>query len=122
MNCDCASKIAMLAKLVGEDADPSVLALYLNIAKSKILERLYPIADKDRDQYELPAFYDMMQIQIAQYYYNNAGTYGLMSHTEQGVTDTFASADIPPEFTKYILPYASIPSKIGGKLNADGEV
>ena len=122
MNCDCASKRAMLAKLVGEDADPSVLALYLNIAKSKILERLYPIADKDRDQYELPAFYDMMQIQIAQYYYNNAGTYGLMSHTEQGVTDTFASADIPPEFTKYILPFASIPSKIGGKLNADGAI
>lgn len=120
-NCE-ASKITMLAKLVDDSADPSVLALYLKIARSKILERLYPIADKDRDSYELPSFYDMLQIQIAQYYYNNAGTYGLMSHTEQGVTDTFASADIPREFTKYILPYASIPSKIGGKLNADGEI
>lgn len=120
---DCGShKLEMLRKLVDENADPSVLALYLDIAKSKILERLYPIGDKDRDSYELPSFYDMLQIQIAQYYYNNAGTYGLMSHTEQGVTDTFASADIPPEFTKYILPYCSIPSKIGGKKNADGEV
>ena len=60
-------------KLVDENADPSVLALYLNIARSKILERLYPIGDKERDEYELPSFYDMLQIQIAQYYYNNAG-------------------------------------------------
>ena len=121
MDCDN-QKIMMLRKLVDESADPSVLALYLKIARSKILERLYPIGDKDRDSYTLPSFYDMLQVQIAQYYYNNAGTYGLMSHTEQGVTDTFASADIPQEFTKYILPYCSIPSKIGGKKNADGEV
>ena len=119
MDCD---KITMLKQLVGEDADSDVLALYLKIAKSKILERLYPIGDADRNSYELPTFYDMLQIQIAQYYYNNAGTYGLMSHTEQGVTDTFASADIPHEFTKYILPYCSIPSRIGGKNYADGEV
>lgn len=119
MDCE-SNKITMLAKLVDENADPSVLALYLKIAKSKILERLYPIADKERDSYELQSFYDMLQVQIAQYYYNNAGTYGLMSHTEQGVTDTFASADIPPEFTKDLLPFCSIPSKIGGKTNADG--
>ena len=117
-----ANQITLLQKLVGEDADPTVLALYLDIAKSKILERLYPIADKDRDEYELPTFYEMLQLQIAQYYYTNAGSYGLVSHTEQGVTDTFASADIPKDFVKYILPYASIPSKIGGKKNADGEV
>lgn len=121
MDCD-SQKLMMLRKLVDDSADSSVLALYLKIARSKILERLYPIGDKDRDTYELPSFYDMLQVQIAQYYYNNAGTYGLMSHTEQGVTDTFASADIPQEFTKYILPYCSIPSKIGGKKNADGEV
>lgn len=113
-------KIELLRSLV--DGDPTVLALYLDIAKAKILERLYPLMDKERESYPLPSFYDMTQIQIAQYYYNNAGTFGLMSHTEQGVTDTFANADIPKDFLANILPFASIPAKIGGKNNADGEI
>lgn len=113
-----AAKLEMLNKLV-EDADPTVLALYLDIARSKILERLYPLADNDRANFPLPSFYDMAQVQIAQYFYNNAGTYGLMSHTEQGVTDTFASADIPHDFVRNIIPFATIPSRIGGKGNAD---
>lgn len=114
-----AAKLEMLTKLVGE-ADPTVLALYLEIAKAKILERLYPLADTDRATFPFPSFYDVTQVQIAQYFYNNAGTYGLMSHTEQGVTDTFASAGIPQDFLANILPFATIPSRLGGKENADG--
>ncbi len=109
-----AEKLTMLVRLTN-DADPDVLALYLDIAKAKILERLYPLNDTDRDSYEFPSFYDYAQIQIAQYMYENRGTFGLTSHTEQGVHDTFASADIPPELLKNILPYVSVPSRIGGK-------
>lgn len=103
-------KVERLKSLVDEQ-DESVLVLYLDIAESKILEKLYPLAT-DRSTYMLPDFYNNKQILIAMYLCENKGVYGLTSHTEQGVTDTFSSADIPTELTSDIIPYASLPSGI----------
>lgn len=108
-----ADKLERLKKVVDEQ-DESVLVLYLDIAKSKILEKLYPLAT-DRSEYQMPDFYSVKQIMIAMYLYNCKGLYGLTSHTEQGVTDTFASADIPPELTADIVPYCTLPSSIQKK-------
>ena len=110
-------KLTMLSALVGE-TDQSVLALYLQIAKAKIMEKLYPLVDTDRDSFTFPSLYDMNQIQIAQYLYNQRGTWGMTSHTEQGVTDTYASSDVPPELLKNVLSYCSVPSRIAER-NAD---
>ncbi len=106
-----AEKLEMLRKLADENADTEVLTLLIKLAGDKIKEKLYPL-NTQRDSYTVPSLYDSLQVQIALYLYQRGGTYGLMSHTEQGVTDTFASADIPHEFWTGVVPYASVPSKI----------
>lgn len=110
------SQIEKLNILTNYEADEELLTLYLDIAKSKILERLYPLAT-DRTDYVLPSFYDNKQLQIAHFLYTSKGTWGMTSHTEQGVTDTFASADIPPELLSDVIPYAATPSSITKRGN-----
>lgn len=110
---DNADKLAMLIKLADNDADAETLALLLDIAGDKVKRRLYPFAT-DRSAYEVPVIYDTLQVQVALYLYQRNGTYGLMSHTEQGVTDTFAGADIPEKFwaDNGVIPYATLPSRV----------
>lgn len=98
-------------KMMVEEQDDSLLTLYLDIARSKILAKMYPLAT-DRENYIMPGFYSNKQIEIAAYMCNNKGLYGLTSHTEQGVTDTFASADVPPELLSDVIPYCALPSSI----------
>lgn len=105
------TQLERLNILTEGEGSEELLTLYLDIAESKILERLYPLAT-DRSEYSLPDFYLNKQLQIAHFLYTSKGTWGMTSHTEQGVTDTYASADIPPELLSDIIPYAARPSDI----------
>ena len=104
-------KLQYLRVLVGNNQSDDLLTLALSLAEHTIIGKLYPFPI-DGTGLTMPSRYDFTQIQVAQYLVENKGTYGLLSHTEQGVTDTFAAATIPPELLKDVVSFCELPSRI----------
>ena len=75
-----AEKVRTLKVLIDFEEKDEVLTVYLNIAKSAIMERLYP-CKTDLEGLEFPSKYDMLQIQIAQFLVNKQGAEGQVTHT-----------------------------------------
>lgn len=97
-------KLAMLQVMVGENNE-SLLNVYLNIAKQKILDRAYPYDDTKT---EVPNKYAILQCEIAAYLYNKRGAEGQTSHDENGIKRTYESADVPESMLKQITPYVGV--------------
>lgn len=99
-----ADKLDMLQVMVGENNE-SLLNVYLNIAKQKILDRAYPYDDTKT---EVPNKYAILQCEIAAYLYNKRGAEGQTSHDENGIKRTYESADVPESMLKQITPYVGV--------------
>lgn len=109
-----AEKLSNLQTLVGQSVSADLLTLCLDIAENAILLKLYPMAT-DRSAKTIPDVYSYQEIRIAHYLAKNKDALGLLSHTEQGVTDVFgAAASVPPDLLKDVIPFATVPSKIVG--------
>lgn len=97
-------KIVMVQAMSGE-ADGDTVSAYLDLAGSKICRLAYPF---DPTVTEIPEQYEYLQIEIAVYLLNRRGTEGTVSHSENGYSDTYASADIPDELKRQIVPAAGV--------------
>lgn len=84
----------------------SVLFLYLDIAKKKILNRVYPY---DNTKTEIPPKYEHVQLEIATYLYNKRGGEGETQHSENGILRTYESASVPESMLKDVVPFVGIP-------------
>ena len=99
-----ADKLTMLQVMVGENNE-SLLNVYLNIAKQKILDRAYPYDDTKT---EVPNKYAILQCEIAAYLYNKRGAEGQTSHDENGIKRTYENADVPESMLKQITPHIGV--------------
>jgi len=103
--------LAKLKELFGDDIDEnvtdSVLVYYLDLAKQKILERLYPF---DQSKTEIPERYQLKQVEIAHYLFLKRGAEGETVHNENGINRTYESADVPESLMKGITPYCGLPT------------
>ena len=97
-------KVQMLESMTGE-TDQGILLTYLSIAQDKVLKRLYPFDDTVM---EMPSRYDLNQVQIACYLLNKRGAEGETSHSENGVSRTYESGDVPDSLYRGIIPYAGV--------------
>ena len=96
----------MLLKAMGNESDTEeVLLTYLNIAGSKIINRAYPYGS---DETEVPARYEYLQCEIAAYLLNKRGAEGQISHSENGISRTYASADVPEAMLSAITPCVGV--------------
>jgi hypothetical protein len=105
---DCGKKAEMLRALIGDDGrkeDSDVLSVYLEMAKAKILERLYPFKDS-WDDVEVPDKYVMLQLKIATYMLNKRGAEGQIQHIENGVHRNYGDADVPESMLSDLVPFA----------------
>lgn len=95
-------------KLLVDDSNASddVLSLYLDIAKKKILNRVYPY---DNTKTEVPSKYEHVQLEIASYLYNKRGGEGETQHSENGILRTYESASVPESMLKDVVPFVGIP-------------
>lgn len=98
--------MAALRAMLGpeDDTDDEVLSVYLNIAASKILNRLYPY--KTVQNYDVPDKYVAVQLNIACYLLNKRGAEGQIQHIENGIHRNYGSSDVPEEMLKEIVPFA----------------
>ena len=103
-------KTNMVRTLVENDSDATdeVIATYLSLACSAMLERLYPF-DTDKDSTDLPVRYDALQCELAARYFLRRGGQGEINHEENGVNRQYGSVD-DSDILNRLTPFA----KVGG--------
>lgn len=92
---------------VDRDTDATVL-VFLDIAAKKIIARAYPY---DNTVTAVPPQYETLQAEIAAYLMNKRGAEGETSHTENGITRQYQSADVPSSMMNIIVPFCSVPKE-----------
>ena len=101
-------KVRLLSKMIDSDTEEEdILGLYLDLAGDKILNRMYPYTE-DYEGLEVPARYDMIQLNIATYLLNKRGAEGQLIHSENGISRTYGSADIPPAMLSVVTPFCEV--------------
>ena len=105
-----ADKLALCRAMVGTPADAEgysddILNSYLNLAGQKIINRAYPYDDTVT---EVPRRYGVLQCEIAAYLLNKRGAEGETSHSENGISRTYESADVPESMLSDVLPHCGL--------------
>ena len=102
-------KLSMLRVMVGQpnegDWSDDVLISYLNIAGRKIINRAYPYDDTIT---EVPRRYSYLQCDIAAYLLNKRGAEGETAHSENGISRSYASADVPEAMLSEVIPRCGV--------------
>ena len=98
-------KLQLLKAMVGESDTEEVLLAYLNIAGNKIINRAYPYGTEET---EVPSRYDFLQCEIAAYLLNKRGAEGQTGHSENGISRSYESADIPESMLGAITPNVGV--------------
>ena len=103
-------KLSLLRVMVGvpatdENWSDDVLNSYLKIAGEKIINRAYPY---DETVTEVPRRYGVLQCEIAQYLLNKRGAEGQTSHSENGVSRMYESADVPESLMREVIPHVEV--------------
>lgn len=99
-----ADKLKMLQTMTGEQ-DGSLLSTYLTIAGNKVLRRAYPF---DNGKTEVPACYEIKQLEIAAYLINKRGAEGETAHSENGISRSYEDGDVPPSMLRDIVPFVGV--------------
>ena len=86
--------------------EDELLTGILKIAKDAILSRRYPFGNFPEI---LDSRYNSLQIRIAVYLYNKRGAEGETSHSENGISRTYESADIPESLLREVVPLVAFP-------------
>ena len=100
-----AEKVTLLKAMVGESDTEEVLLAYLNIAGRKVINRAYPYGTEET---EVPSRYDFLQCEIAAYLLNKRGAEGQTAHSENGISRSYESADVPESLLGAITPMVGV--------------
>ena len=103
-------KLALCRVMVEKPADEegwsdAILKSYLTIAGQKILNRAYPYDDTVT---EVPRRYSYLQCEIAAFLLNKRGAEGETGHSENGISRSYESADVPESLLSNIIPYVGL--------------
>ena len=102
-------KLSMLRVMVGQpnegDWSDDVLTSYLAIAGRKIINRAYPYDDTVT---EVPRRYSYLQCDIACYLLNKRGAEGETGHSENGISRSYESADVPESMLSEVIPHCGV--------------
>lgn len=90
---------------MGFDDKDEVLLTYLRFAGRKIIAKAFPFRD---DVTEVPEKYDDLQVEIAAYLLDKRGASGQLSHSENGISRSYESADVPPSMLKSVVPCCGV--------------
>ena len=99
-------KLSLLRVMVGQpnegDWADDVLTSYLAIAGRKIINRAYPY---DYAVTEVPRRYGYLQCDMANYLLNKRGAEGQTAHSENGISRSYESADVPESMLSEVIPH-----------------
>ena len=98
-------KILLVQTLTGE-SNTDLISAYLQLAGQKICRRAFPF---DPSVTTVPPQYDHIHVEAAIYLINKRGGEGETIHTENGITRSYESADLPTTLVAEIIPQVGIP-------------
>ena len=98
-------KLTLLKAMVGSADSDDVLLAYLDIAGRKIINRAYPYGTEET---EVPSRYEFLQCEIAAYLLNKRGAEGQVGHSENGISRSYESADVPESLLGAITPMVGV--------------
>lgn len=94
-------KITALKALISPDTDTDeVLGSMVSAAEALVLNRMYPFGYSEGTQ--VPARYEQIQLQLAVELYSKRGAEGQSSHSENGISRTWAEES---PLLKRIVPH-----------------
>lgn len=99
-----AEKIKLVEAMSGE-TDVDTVSAYLSLAGDKICRRAYPF---DPAATEVPEQYQFLQVEIAVYLLNKRGAEGQTGHTENGISRSYESGDVPESMMRQVVPMAGV--------------
>jgi hypothetical protein len=99
-NEEKAIKVAELLK--PEVVETASVLPFVELAGAVILNRLYPFGELGDEN--VPPRYDHIQCMIAVDLWNKRGAEGQTSHSENGITRTWASSHVSPNLLRLIVP------------------
>lgn len=99
-------KLTMVKALIGEDesATDALIKAYLNIAKGKMLKRLYPF---DSSKTDIPEQYATDQCELAVRLFLKRGAEGEIAHNENSINRTYGSVD-EEDILSRLTPFAKV--------------
>ena len=98
-------KLTLLKAMVGSSDTDDVLLAYIDIAGGKIINRAYPY---DPEVTEVPKRYEFLQCEIAAYLLNKRGAEGQTGHSENGISRSYESADVPESLLGAVTPMVGV--------------
>lgn len=99
-------KKAIVTKITGVN-DEVLLSYFLNVAKEKILRKMYPFRDPSEDE-NVPEKYENLQCDIAIFLLNKRGAEGETYHSENGIIRQYENADVPNSMLKEVVPFVGV--------------
>lgn len=90
---------------IPENANDAELEDLLESAKAVILARRFPFGEQPA---EIESKYKDLQIRIAVEMYNKQGAEGETSHSENGISRSYASASVSEDLLREITPKAGV--------------
>ena len=106
---DDADKLSMLRSLTGTPAgEDATLSQYLSLARGTILALRNPLsANPEGEEWE--PRYDALQVEMACELWSRRGAEGEVSHSQGGVSRTWASASVSPQLSRRVIPRGKVP-------------
>ena len=99
------TKLTVLRTMIDNyDESDETLFAFLDLAKDKVLNRLYPFKT-DYTGLTVPDRYASVQLKVAAYMLQKRGAEGQIQHIENGIHRNYGSADIPDGMLQEIVPY-----------------
>ena len=102
-----AEKIELVEAMTDESNDTTVSA-FLAMAGEAICHYCDPFGTIETA--DVLAKYGSAQCKLAAYYLNKRGADGQTSHSENGVSRSYESGDIPPSIMREITPFCGVVS------------
>lgn len=100
-----AEKIEIIKGMIGASEPDDLLRTYLRVAEGKMLNRLFPYGTESQ---MLPAKYDTLHCEIVAHMLNKRGAEGQTAHSENGISRSYSSADIPDELLSQLVPHVGV--------------
>lgn len=99
-------KVRMLQMMMdGDDTDEGILEVYLELARQKILNRMYPYKT-DYTGLDVPDKYVSVQLNCANYWLAKRGAEGQIQHIENGIHRNYGDSDIPEAMLRDVVPFS----------------
>lgn len=96
---------------IKDSSEDILLSDLLESAKFAILSRRYPYEDfplNEEGQAMLESRYYDLQVRIAVFLYNKMGVEGQTSHSENTISRSYETGDIPESLLKNVTPFVGV--------------